>query len=144
MTGRHNESVAQKVKISYGSIGYMEYGFARRLGLPVAVLQNKAGTFVKPDANSGQAALAAAAAKELPANLWLYLPDPDGPESYPFVSLTWILLYHSYPRPEMAAALKDTLSWGLTQGQPIAEQMGYIPLPATIAARARQAVASIQ
>jgi len=74
----------------------------------------------------------------------LILPDPDGLESYPIVSLSWILLYQSYPRSEMAAALKDMLSWGLTQGQPIAEQMGYIPLPETIASRARQAVASIQ
>ncbi len=43
MTGSGNEGVAQKVKISHGAIGYMEYGFARRLGLPMATLENRAG-----------------------------------------------------------------------------------------------------
>jgi phosphate transport system substrate-binding protein len=142
MTARGNEGVAHKVKISQGSIGYMEYGFARRLGLPIAVLENKAGNFVKADADSGRAALAAAT--EWPDNLRLFLPDPEGPASYPIVSLSWILLYNKYPEPEKAAALKAALTWALTDGQPIAEEMGYIPLPESIAAKATEAVASIQ
>jgi len=99
--------IQPKVKISYGSIGYMKYGFARRLGLPVATLQNRAGALVRPDADSGRAALAAAAAKGLPSDLRLFLPDPEGPESYPIVSLSWILLYGRYDEPEKAAALKE-------------------------------------
>lgn len=144
MTGRGNEGVAQKVKISHSSIGYMEYGFARRLGLPMALLQNKAGEFVKPDANSGRAALAAAAARELPDDLRLFVPDPEGSNSYPIVSLSWILLYESYPAPEKAAALKEAMSWGLREGQPIAEEMGYIPLPEEITSRAGQVVSGIR
>ena len=143
MTGSGNEGVAQKVKISQGSIGYMEYGFARRLGLPIAVLENRSGNFVKPDAASGQAALATAAVK-LPEDLRLLLPDPEGPDSYPIVSLSWILLYARYAELEKAAALKDALTWGLTDGQPIAEEMGYIPLPENITTKATQAVTSIQ
>jgi phosphate transport system substrate-binding protein len=143
MTGRGNEGVAQKVKISQGSIGYMEYGFARRLGLPIAVLQNKAGHFVKPDADSGRTALAAAASADLPANLRLFVPDPAGADSYPIVSLTWILLYDRYPDPAKAAALKEALAWGLSEGQAIAAEMGYIPLPKAITAKAAQAVATI-
>jgi phosphate transport system substrate-binding protein len=143
MTGRGNEGVAQKVKISEGSIGYMEYGFAKRLGLPMAVLENKAGQFVRPTASSGQAALAGAASL-LPENLRLFVPDPAGVDSYPVVSLSWALLYGTYPQPEKAAALREALTWGLTEGQPIAEEMGYIPLPAAIASRATQAVTSIQ
>lgn len=144
MTGVGNEGVAQKVKISLGSIGYMEYGFAKRLGLPVASLENRDGDFVKPGAGSGQAALAAAAAADLPENLRLFVPDPPGPESYPIVTLSWLLLYGVYPEPEKAAALKAAVTWGLNQGQPIAEEMGYIPLPDNIAAAATRAVADIQ
>ena len=143
MTGRGNEGVAHKVKITQGSIGYMEYGFARRLGLPMALLQNKAGEFIRPDANGGRAALAAAATTTLPANLRLFLPDPDGTDSYPIVSLSWILAYASYPDADIAAALKDALNWSLRQGQPIAEEMGYIPLPEIIVAKASEAIARI-
>jgi len=142
MTGMGNEGVAQKVKISHGSIGYMEYGFARRLGLPVAILQNQAGEYVKPDATSGRAALAAAAA-DLPHDLRLFLPDPAGADSYPIVSLSWILLYQKYADPRKARALKEALTWGLRQGQPSAEAMGYIPLPENIVAKATEALAGI-
>lgn len=143
MTGIGNEGVAQKVKISHGSIGYMEYGFARRLGLPVATLQNAAGNFVRPDAASGRAALAAAAAG-LPEDLRLFIADATGPDSYPIVSLSWILLRDRYNDPAKASALREAMSWGLNQGQPIAEEMGYIPLPAAIVSAATEAAASIQ
>jgi phosphate transport system substrate-binding protein len=144
MTGRGNEGVAQKVKISHGSIGYMEYGFARRLGLPVALLQNKAGNYVQPGARSGSEALAGSATPDLPGGLRLFLPDPEGPASYPMVTLSWILLYDRYREPEKIAALKEALTWGLTKGQPIAEEMGYIPLPEAITSKAIQVVAGIQ
>jgi phosphate transport system substrate-binding protein len=144
MTGTGNEGVAQKVKISHGSIGYVEYGFARRLGLPVAQLQNKEGAFAKPVADSGRAALAAAAAKDLPDNLRLFVPDPEGTDSYPIVSLSWILLYDRYTDPEKATVLKEAVTWGLTQGQATAEEMGYIPLPETLVSKGTRAVEAIR
>jgi phosphate transport system substrate-binding protein len=143
MTGIGNEGVAQKVKISHGSIGYMEYGFAKRLGLPVVTLQNQAGTYVKPSAKSGRDALAAAAAN-LPDDLRLFLPDPAGADSYPIVSLSWILLYGSYADGAVGSALKKAMTWGLNQGQAAAEEMGYIPLPDNIVSKATEAVVGIQ
>ena len=53
MVARGNEGVAARIKISEGSIGYMEYGFAKRLGLPMAWLENKTGRFVEPNDDSG-------------------------------------------------------------------------------------------
>jgi phosphate transport system substrate-binding protein len=144
MTGIGNEGVAQKIKISHGSIGYVEYGFARRLGLPMALLQNRAGYFVKQDANSGRAATAAAATKALPDDLRLFLPDPDDPGSYPIVSLSWVLLYGSYPESSKAAALKEAMTWGLREGQPIAEEMGYISLSEEITSKADQVLAGVR
>jgi phosphate transport system substrate-binding protein len=143
MTALGNEGVAQKVKISHGSIGYMEYGFARRLGLPVATLQNKTGAYIKPSAESGRAALAAAAA-DLPDDLRLFIPDAEGPGSYPIVSLSWILLRAAYGDPAKANALTEAITQGLTEGQEIAEEMGYIPLPEEIVSKATAAVATVQ
>lgn len=144
MTGNGNEGVAHKILISHGSIGYVEYFFAQRLGLPIAALENQAGNFVKPDAESGRRALEAAAAARMPENLRLFVPDPEAPDAYPIVSLSWLLLYGQYPEPEKAAALKAAVTWALQEGQPIAREMGYIPLPDNIAAAANRAIANIR
>lgn len=143
MTGLGNEGVAHKIKISHGSIGYLQYGFAQRLGLPMASLENKANNFVKPHAATSRAALASGAS-HLPQDLRLFVPDPEGADSYPIVSLSWILLYDTYPDPGKAAALKAILTWGLTEGQSLAEKLGYSPLPESIAAEAMEAVARIR
>ena len=58
MLARGNEGVAARIKTSEYSLGYVEYHFARRLGLPMATLQNRAGRYVAPDERGGQAALA--------------------------------------------------------------------------------------
>ncbi|MGB0722758.1 MAG: phosphate ABC transporter substrate-binding protein PstS [Gammaproteobacteria bacterium] len=141
MTGNGNAGVAQKVKISRGAIGYMEYGFAKRLGLPMAALENASGQFIAPSAASGRDAIGAA---KLPENLRLFMPDPEGPDSYPIVSLTWIMVYGSYADAQIKEELAHALQWGLTDGQTIAEEMGYIPLPANMVEKALAAVAGLK
>ena len=141
MEVNYNEGVAQRVKVSQGSIGYMEYQFARRLGLQIMILENKAGEFVSPAPDAGTAALASA--EDIPDDLRVFVPDPPGAGAYPIVSYTWLLLYGTYSDPSKASVLKDAVIWGLTNGQTIAEEMGYIPLPAQMVALARDKVDSI-
>jgi phosphate transport system substrate-binding protein len=142
VTGSGNEGVAHKIKISQGSIGYVEYGFAKRLGLPMAVLQNKAGAYTPPSAESGQAALAEDT--QAPSDdLRIFITDPEANNAYPIVSYSWLLLYDHYDDNQTARALKDVLAWGLTEGQAVAEEMGYIPLPDTITLRATQVLEEI-
>ncbi len=144
MTVPGNERVAQRVKTTENSIGYMEYVFANRVGLPMAALENKAGQFILPSPASGAEALNAAAPK-MPENLRLFLPDPEGPNSYPMVSLTWLLLHARYEDATKARYIRDAVTWALgPEGQGIAESMGYIPVPKSITVKALRAVASIQ
>jgi len=143
MLARGNEGIAGLVKSSEGAIGYMEYGFAERLRLPMAQLQNKAGRYVAPSDHSGRAALTSSAAR-MPDNLRLYLPDPEGDDSYPIVSLSWLLLYERYPDPQKSAALKRFVTWGLSSGQSYGPGLGYIALPADLTARSRAALERIQ
>ncbi|MGB7933226.1 MAG: phosphate ABC transporter substrate-binding protein PstS [Gammaproteobacteria bacterium] len=138
-----NEGVAQRLRITRYSIGYLEYGFARRLGLPMAALENRAGEYVAPGPAGGKAALDAAA-QTIPDDLRLFLPDPPGAGAYPVVSLSWLLLNTSYSEPAKAAALRQAADWGLVQGQSTAEAMGYIPLPETLIRRARQALDDVR
>ena len=80
----------------------------------------------------------------LPHNLGLYAPDPAGPDAYPIVTLTWILLYRSYPDPQKALELRDLFRWCLTDGQQYAAALGYTPLPASIVRRSLQALDSVR
>jgi phosphate transport system substrate-binding protein len=135
-----NEGVAGRIKRSWGSIGYVQFGFAKRLGLPMAHLQNQAGRYIEPSFESGRAAIAANTAQVVPANLRLFLPDPEGEDSYPIVSLTWLLLYDQYADARKSAALRDFVNWTLTEGQNYSVELGYIPLPAELVTLARAAV----
>jgi phosphate transport system substrate-binding protein len=108
MQVNYNEGVAQRVKISEGAIGYMEYQFAERLGLPVATLQNQAGEYVQPTPASGSLALGSA--PEIPDDLRVFVPDPPGAGAYPIVGYTWLLLYGStwVAKPEVHAEVRVT------------------------------------
>src|SRR5499427_8333826 len=143
MLARGNEGVAGLVKNSEGALGYVEYGFADRLRLPMARLQNRAGEYVAPNSRSGQTTLASNV-RSMPENLRLYLPDPEGAESYPILSLTWLLLYERYPDQQKGAALKRFVTWGLTGGQSFSADLGYIALPPEVAALSRAALERVQ
>jgi phosphate transport system substrate-binding protein len=143
MLARGNEGVAALVKNGVGALGYVEYGFAERLRLPMAQLQNRAGEYVAPNVHNGQATLARNA-RSMPENLRLYLPDPEGAESYPILSLSWLLLYERYPDQRKGAAIKRFVSWGLTGGQSYSADLGYITLPPEVAALSRAALERVQ
>jgi phosphate transport system substrate-binding protein len=143
MRARGNEGVAALIKIGEGTMGYVEYGFARKLGLSMASLQNKAGQYVAPSDRSGQGALAGNV-KQIPDNLRLYVPDPDGADFYPIVSLSWLLLYDRYGDQQKSAALKRFLTWGLSSGQSYSSELGYIALPPEIVSLSQAALARIE
>lgn len=143
MTVRGNEGVASRIKISDGAIGYLEYGFAKRLGLPVAALQNKAGQYVKPTEQAGQLALSEAVAGGTGEGR-VFVADPAADNAYPIVTFSWLLLYKQYGNAQKAAALRDFFTWGLTSGQSLSGDLGYIPLAPAVVSQAEQTLASVR
>lgn len=139
MTARGNEGVAGRIKHSWGSFGYVEYGFAKRLGLPMIHLENKAGHYIEPTFEKGQATLTANIDK-IPDNLRVFMPDPNGAAAYPIISLSWLLLHGQYTDSGKRDALKGFVNWALADGQKLSEAEGYIPLPDGVATLARAAV----
>jgi phosphate transport system substrate-binding protein len=135
MLGKGNEGVAHMIKISEGSIGFVEYGFAKRLGLQMAILENSAGKFVAPGEAAGMAGLLASGTGST--------ANPPGDASYPIVTLSYLLLSGKYGDARKAAALRDWVKWGLTTGQTFASGLGYLPLPAETAAHATLALDSL-
>lgn len=136
-----NDGVTATVRQTPGSIGYIEYGFAKLAKVDFAVLENKAGQYVVPNAESGAEALAAV---NMPENLVAWLPDPDGAKSYPITTYTWMIFRKDNGNPAKAKALRDMVEYSLTEGQKIADSMGYIPLPQSVIDQVRKASANIQ
>jgi phosphate transport system substrate-binding protein len=132
-----NEGVAGRIKVSEGSIGYVEFWFAQRLGLRMAAVQNKAGAYITPTAHSGELALLGrvAQAKQLDVSV----ADPPDPGAYPVTTYSWMLLYPRYPDRTKGAALRDFAEWGLSpQAQNYGGQLGYLPLAADVVVLGKQ------
>jgi phosphate transport system substrate-binding protein len=136
-----NDGVTAQIMQTPGAIGYIEYGYAKTTNTPMALLENKAGAFVEANTASSQAALAGAT---LPDNLRLFLPDPDGPQSYPIVTYTWLLLYRTSGQPAATTTLKDVIKYCLSDGQTQSESLGYIPLPQNVVAADLKALDNVK
>ena len=127
-----NEGVTAQVLQTAGSIGYVEYGYAKNNNLKFASLQNKAGTFVVPNDESASAALATV---PLPENLRAFIEDPEGAQSYPIVTYTWMLVPKKVADPNKAKAIEAMVEYGLTEGQKVSSELGYVPLPQSVRAK---------
>jgi phosphate transport system substrate-binding protein len=136
-----NDGVAATVKQTPGAIGFIEYGFAKFAGLDMAHLENREGVFVEPTPASGQAALAS---EPMPPHMLLWLPDPAGAEAYPIVTYSWLLFYRNYENPAVTRTIHRLLEYCLTEGQEMAAELGYIPLPDEAVKAVRAAMDNIR
>lgn len=139
--GKGNEGVAGLVKQTPGSIGYVELIYAVQNGIAYGAVQNVAGTFVKANVASTTAAAAGVA---MPADFRVSITNPPGPDAYPIASFTWLLLYESPRDRTSAKAMVEFMRWALTEGQPLAAELGYAPLPPNVVALEQAALASIR
>lgn len=135
-----NAGVAAKIKQTPGAVGYIEYGYSLTAGLPTAALENKSGNYIKASEKSGAAALASA---ELPDDLVVWVSNPAGKDAYPIVTFTWILAHTAYS-PEIGPTLKKVLEYGLTEGQKISSDLGYLPLPEEVTSKVMAKVKQIK
>ena len=128
-----NEGVANNVAQTKGSIGYVEYAYAKQNKLTYTKMVNKDGKSVDPVARTFQAAAANADWKSVPG-YGVILSDQAGAESWPMTAATFILI-HKQPQDPIAAgeALKF-FAWAYDKGTKAAEDLDYIPMPANVVA----------
>ena len=131
--GEGNSGVAQVISSTDGAIGYVDLSDATDAGLTFASIQNKAGEFVEPTL---EGASAAAEGAEIKDNLTYSAIWADGAEAYPITAQTWIIAYKVQTDAAKADALKAFLNYILTDGQELAAEVNYAPLPAELAAKA--------
>lgn len=144
-----NDGITATVKQTPGSIGYIEYGYAKLTGMPSAQLENKAGKFVSPGPESGVAALASAEFPKgnLPGSdipdlrAWIF--DPAGDGAYPIASFTWLMLPEKMKADKLAASMK-LIEYSITEGQKVADSLGYIPLPESVVSTVREVAKKVQ
>ncbi|MBD2163416.1 phosphate ABC transporter substrate-binding protein PstS [Calothrix membranacea FACHB-236] len=138
--GKGNEGVTAQIQQTQGSIGYVEYGYAKQNNIKFATLENKAGNFV---AYNDQSAAKTLEAVTLPENLRAFISDPEGADSYPIVSYTWILAYKKYPDAAKSKAMEAMIEYALTDGQKLATELGYVPLPQNVVTKVATAADQI-
>lgn len=127
--GKGNEGVTASIQQTVGAIGYIEYGYAKSNNVKFAALQNKAGNFVVYNDEAGAKTLAAVV---LPENLRAFIPDPEGADSYPIVSYTWMLIPKKITDPNKAKSIEAMIEYGLNEGQKVSAELGYVPLPQNV------------
>lgn len=140
-----NDGVAGCVKQTEGSIGYVEQAYALQNNFTTAAVKNKEGQFVEP---SLEATSAAGEGASPPADLRFATINASGASTYPISAVTFLLVYQDMCKaglqPDQAKRVKAWLDFALGDGQKIAPQLEYAPLPETIKAKAQQKVDGLQ
>ena len=126
--GKGNEGVAAYVKQIKGSVGYVELAYALQNKMAYAAVQNSAGKFVEPSAETFQAAAASADWKNS-QDFHLVITNAPGENSWPIAASVFVLMYKQPKDAARSKAALDFFTWALENGQKQAEELDYVPLP---------------
>jgi len=139
--GKGNEGVAGYVKQIPYSIGYVEYAYVKQNNLAFTLMQNSAGKFVAPNARSFAAA-AATADWAHATDFNLVMTNAPGAASYPIAATTFVLMYKQPKNAASSQQARKFFNWALARGQPQANSLDYVPLPAPLVQRISRYVAA--
>ena len=136
--GKGNEGVSASVKQVANSIGYVEYAYAKQNKLSHALVKNADGNFPAPDDKAFQAAAANANWKEQPG-FGISLNNQKGAEAWPITSATFILVHAKPENPADVQAALKFFDWTFKNGDKLALDLDYVPLPANVKDEVRSA-----
>jgi phosphate transport system substrate-binding protein len=129
--GKGNEGVAAYVQRIKGSIGYVEYAYAKRNKMITGSVQNKDGQFVQADDDSFAAAAAFADWKNA-AGFYQILTDQPGKASWPITGASFILMHTKQDKPANAAEVLKFFDWAYKNGKGMATELDYVPMPENV------------
>ena len=128
-----NEGVANNVGQAKGSIGYVEFAYAKQNKLTHTKMINKAGKVVAPTSEAFQAAAANADWTSQPG-YGVILANQPGDSSWPMTAATWILIHKQPPDGPAASEALKFFAWSYANGGKMAEELDYVPMPASVVA----------
>ena len=136
--GKGNEGVASYVSRIKGSIGYVEYAYALQNKMASVKLANRDGNYVDPTSESFQAAAASADWSHAPG-FYMVLTDQPGKDSWPITGATFILVHKQQAKPDVAKAVLDFFAWAYKNGDAMASELDYVPMPDSVVTLVEQA-----
>jgi phosphate transport system substrate-binding protein len=127
--GKGNEGVSAFVQRLPNSIGYVEYAYAKQNKMSYVQMRNKNGAFVQP---TDTAFMAAAAGADWSKSFYQILTEQPGKDSWPLTGATFILMYKQQDKPVNASNSLKFFDWAYANGDKTADELDYVPLPATV------------
>lgn len=127
--GKGNEGVAAFVGRLPNSIGYVEYAYVKQNKMTFAQLKNQAGNFVSPEDNAFKAAAAGA---DWAKSFYQILTEQPGKDSWPLTGATFILMQKAQDKPAQASASLKFFEWAYKNGDKVADDLDYVPMPAAV------------
>ncbi|HEX6979849.1 MAG TPA: phosphate ABC transporter substrate-binding protein PstS [Alphaproteobacteria bacterium] len=136
-----NEGVAAVVGRTRGALGYVEYAYAKQTGLRIAKLVNREGRTVTPDAATFQAAAEGADWAGTPG-FGVVLTDQPGANAWPITGASYILVHRAPRDPADVQQALRFFAWAYAEGDEVALQLGYVPLPQPVVDAVKQHLAN--
>ncbi|UUZ66052.1 phosphate ABC transporter substrate-binding protein PstS [Polaromonas sp. P1-6] len=139
--GKGNEGVAAFVNRLPNSIGYVEYAYVKQNKMTFAQMQNSAGNFVSPEDTAFKAAAAGA---DWSKTFYQILTEQPGKDSWPLTGATFILMHKAQDKPAQAVATLKFFEWAYKNGDKVADDLDYVPMPASVKAIIEKSWAEIK
>ena len=136
----YNDAIAAYVKNTPGAIGYVELVYAIQNQLTYASIKNPAGNYIKASPDSITAALSTAT---VPDDFRLSMVNAPGPASYPIAGVTYLLVYKNPQDAAKTEKLVAFLKWAETEGQKMAQDLNFAPLPENVKNRVLREIDTI-
>jgi phosphate transport system substrate-binding protein len=133
--GKGNEGVSAFVQRLPNSIGYVEYAYAKQNKMSHVMLRNKDGVYVGPDEDNFKAAAAGA---QWDKTFYQVLTEQPGKDAWPITGATFILMYKAQDKPVNAAGALKFFDWAYANGDKLASELEYVPLPDSVKALVRK------
>ena len=127
--GKGNEGVAAFVGRLPNSIGYVEYAYVKQNKMVFAQMKNASGAFVSPDDSAFKAAAAGA---DWSKSFYQILTNQNGKDAWPITGATFILMHKVQDKPANASATLKFFDWAYKNGDKTADDLDYVPMPASV------------
>ena len=129
--GKGNEGVAANVQRMKGTIGYVEWAFAKKNKIAHTQIKNRDGVFMQPDDEAFKAAAASAEWAKTPG-FGIVLTDQAGKNSWPITGVSYILMHKAQADAAKGKEVLKFFEWSFKNGDAAATELDYVPMPESV------------
>ncbi|WP_118180663.1 phosphate ABC transporter substrate-binding protein PstS [Paraburkholderia phosphatilytica] len=127
--GKGNDGVAAFVQRLPGSIGYVEWAYAKQNHMVYTSMKNASGAVVEPKTETFKAAAAGA---DWSKTFYQILTNEPGKDAWPVVGATFVLVHTTQDKPAQGEETLKFFDWAFKNGGQAASDLDYISLPDSV------------